>query len=195
MIIMALAFAAAGGIVNIAVAWGCSATRLDARAPLARSPYTEADRNRFEQLRLSLIQPEQWIIVVAHPGYLARTATVRMPESYAQAFAGLPLFSMTGEKLSRELRSGTYERNTMWQPKQLHKIRGEPIYVVLPLVPIWPGFAINTIFYAAILWLMFITPGKIRHFIRIRRGLCPSCAYPVGTSPVCTECGERLVNR
>jgi hypothetical protein len=60
---------------------------------------------------------------------------------------------------------------------------------LLPLRPMWPGFAINTIFYAAILWLLWITPGKIRRFIRIRRGRCPACAYPVGTSPVCTECG------
>jgi hypothetical protein len=30
-----------------------------------------------------------------------------------------------------------------------------------------------------------------RHFAaaRIKRGLCPACAYPVGSSSVCTECG------
>ena len=22
------------------------------------------------------------------------------------------------------------------------------------------------------------------------RGLCPACSYPVGTSPLCTECGK-----
>jgi hypothetical protein len=27
---------------------------------------------------------------------------------------------------------------------------------------------------------------------RARRGLCPACAYPIGTSPVCTECGKML---
>jgi hypothetical protein len=62
----------------------------------------------------------------------------------------------------------------------------------LPCFPIWPGFAINTIFYAAILWLLFFAPGSLRRMIRRRRGLCPACAYPVGTSPVCTECGQRL---
>jgi hypothetical protein len=58
------------------------------------------------------------------------------------------------------------------------------------IFPIWPGFAINTIFYAAILWALFIAPGSVRRMIRRRRGLCPACAYPVGTSPVCTECGK-----
>ena len=61
-----------------------------------------------------------------------------------------------------------------------------------PRSPIWPGFAINTIFYAAILWLLFFAPGAVRRTIRRKRGLCPACAYPIGTSPVCTECGNQL---
>ena len=60
---------------------------------------------------------------------------------------------------------------------------------VLPLHPLWPGFVINTLFYAAILWLLFAAPFALRRWRRIKRGLCPKCAYPVGTSDVCTECG------
>jgi hypothetical protein len=33
-------------------------------------------------------------------------------------------------------------------------------------------------------------PGSVRRRMRIRRGLCPACAYPVGQSDVCTECGR-----
>ncbi len=66
---------------------------------------------------------------------------------------------------------------------------------VLPLRPICPGFAINTVFYAAILWLLFAAPFVLRRRRRIRRGLCPACGYRVGTSPVCTECGKPLPNR
>jgi hypothetical protein len=66
--------------------------------------------------------------------------------------------------------------------------------VYLPLRPLWPGFAINTIFYAAILWVLFFAPGAVRRTIRRRRGLCPACAYPIGTSSVCTECGTRLLS-
>ena len=57
---------------------------------------------------------------------------------------------------------------------------------------LWPGFAINTIFYAAMLWLLFAAPGYVRRRVRVRRGLCPACAYPIGTSDVCTECGKPL---
>ena len=66
-------------------------------------------------------------------------------------------------------------------------------YRVLPVRPLWPGFAINTVFYALVLWLLFAAPFALRRWRRIKRGLCPKCAYPVGTSTVCTECGKALV--
>ena len=62
----------------------------------------------------------------------------------------------------------------------------------LPMKPLWPGFAFNTIFYAAMLWVVFFVPGIVKRRVRRRRGLCPACAYPVGTSDVCTECGAKL---
>ncbi len=63
---------------------------------------------------------------------------------------------------------------------------------VLPLWPLWPGFALNTPIYAAILWLLIRTPLALRGFIRRRRGRCPKCAYPVGDSTTCSECGNPL---
>jgi hypothetical protein len=62
----------------------------------------------------------------------------------------------------------------------------------LPLRPIWSGFAINTFFYAAILFLIFFVPAATRRMIRRRRGLCQKCAYPIGSSAVCTECGANV---
>jgi hypothetical protein len=65
----------------------------------------------------------------------------------------------------------------------------------LPLRPISPGFAVNTIFYAAILWLLILGPFVLRRFLRAKRHLCPWCAYPVGESVACTECGKPLPKR
>ena len=62
----------------------------------------------------------------------------------------------------------------------------------LPFLPLPLGFAINTIFYAAALWLLFAFPFVLRRRRRIKRGLCPACAYPVGDSAVCTECGKNV---
>ncbi len=67
--------------------------------------------------------------------------------------------------------------------------------VVLPLLPIWPGFAVNTVFYAALLAVLFYSPFALRRFIRVRRGLCPACAYPRGQADVCSECGKPLAGR
>ncbi len=62
----------------------------------------------------------------------------------------------------------------------------------LPLRPIWPGFAINTLFYAAILWLLTLGTFTARRMIRRKRGRCIKCGYDLrGTSggEVCPECG------
>jgi hypothetical protein len=69
-------------------------------------------------------------------------------------------------------------------------VRIEP--VVLPLRPIEVGFAINTILYAATLWMILALPFAIRRQRRINRRLCPACAYPMGANPTCTECGAAL---
>jgi hypothetical protein len=66
------------------------------------------------------------------------------------------------------------------------------VHHALPLRPLWPGFAINTIFYGALVWALFALPFLIRRKLRIKRGLCPACAYPVGTNESCTECGAAV---
>jgi hypothetical protein len=62
---------------------------------------------------------------------------------------------------------------------------------VLPLAPIWPGFAINTIFYAALLWMLWLSPFVIRRVIRHKRGQCIKCGYDLGgtSGGGCPECG------
>ncbi len=65
-------------------------------------------------------------------------------------------------------------------------------FLRLNLRPIIPGFAVNTLFYAAILWLLIAGPFALRRFLRVRRGRCPKCAYPAGESSVCSECGKAL---
>ncbi len=58
-----------------------------------------------------------------------------------------------------------------------------------------PGFAVNTLLYATFLWLLIPGPFVLRRFIRVKRGLCPRCAYPMGESDVCSECGKALPQR
>jgi hypothetical protein len=67
----------------------------------------------------------------------------------------------------------------------------DPPPTLLPTRPLWPGFLINTIFYAIILWLLIPGPFVLRRMIRIKRGRCPKCGYDLRGAPGigCAECG------
>ncbi len=63
---------------------------------------------------------------------------------------------------------------------------------LLAYLPVWPGFVINALFYAAILWLLTIGPFfALRRLIRHRRGLCLACGYDLrhAEHEACPECG------
>ncbi len=64
--------------------------------------------------------------------------------------------------------------------------------VLLPLAPLWPGFALNTIFYAALAWGLWHVPLAIRRRRRRRNGLCVRCGYDLkglASGSPCPECG------
>jgi hypothetical protein len=66
---------------------------------------------------------------------------------------------------------------------------------VLPLKPRPLAFAVNTAFYATLAWLLCGGPASIRRAWRTRNHQCAACAYPTGTSPICTECGKPVTPR
>lgn len=67
----------------------------------------------------------------------------------------------------------------------------------VPYQPIWPGFVINTIFYAAILWLLSLGPFTARRMIRRKRGRCIKCGYDLRATSggSCPECGWKHPRR
>ena len=72
-----------------------------------------------------------------------------------------------------------------WNPGQYRFRR-------IPLEPVWPGFAINTVFYAAVIAGPWTIAVVLRRRSRIRRGRCLVCGYDLtgNTSGVCPECGS-----
>ena len=63
----------------------------------------------------------------------------------------------------------------------------------LPLYPLWPGFALNTLFYAALAWGVWQVPLVIRRRRRRSKGKCVRCGYDLkglGVGGVCPECGN-----
>jgi hypothetical protein len=62
----------------------------------------------------------------------------------------------------------------------------------LPYRVAWSGFVVDTVFFAAILWLLYQGARTARRLVRRARGLCGNCGYPTGLSAACTECGAPL---
>ena len=90
------------------------------------------------------------------------------------------------------IREAHIDPNTLWE-----------FPVGFPLRPIWPGFVIDTLFYAAIWFGVFFGFASAKRFIRIKRGRCPRCGYdlrgqrlatsqepPANSQIRCPECGR-----
>jgi len=64
----------------------------------------------------------------------------------------------------------------------------------LPRRPMWPGFMFSTLFYGALVWVIWFIAGSLRQQVRRQRGLCEWCKYPVSDFAICPECGEPTEN-
>lgn len=64
----------------------------------------------------------------------------------------------------------------------------------LPILPLWPGFAINTLFYGTLAFAAMAGASAIRRRRRFKRGLCVHCAYPLTGGNVCPECGVAVAS-
>jgi hypothetical protein len=210
----------AGAIVNVAVAWGCAVrpyggpmfpeltcgtVRVFERSgrtwntvmrnrcgEFIASQQPGSDRFGFHTL---LSTREEYLAVL--PRWSTFCKSDPLADEYSQRGfvmftehgTGWPCLSMYYTMLTYPSGAGFVGNGHLTTPRWMH-VPENPRD--LPLNPIWPGFAINTVFYAAVLWVVFAGPGKLRRTIRIKRNQCPACAYPVGTSEVCTECGKPL---
>ena len=178
-----------GAVVNVAVAWGASIstpTHIALRVYLVDLfPEEEAKvpGNRYDGPTVTL--------TVLHGWGAGAPRVSTFPHIFVES--GWPTRSMEGSMLP----DGSLVESYLLTQANV----GPVDYRLLPLRPTWPGFPVNTLFYAAILWLLAWSPFTLRRFLRVRRGLrlrrglCPKCAYPMGESSVCTECGVALPHR
>jgi len=89
--------------------------------------------------------------------------------------------------LGRNMTGFTRASRASWTvPQSAAKVLGVS-HLPLGVRPV--GFVANTAVYAVVLGVLAMVPGRVRGWWRVRRGRCRACAYPVGVSPVCTECG------
>jgi hypothetical protein len=160
-----------GAIVNVAVAWACV---------WRASSFIQVD-SMIRSVRRTVWHDEQVETTAASFGVRLEEWGGSITTPSRRLIAGYPLDIVQGAC------------NPDMMPWLNHK--RDPQLVLKLRQPHWIGFAVNTLFYAAVLWLLVAAPFTLRRHLRIRRKLCPHCAYPVGTSDVCTECGYAMAAR
>lgn len=62
----------------------------------------------------------------------------------------------------------------------------------MPIKPLWPGFAINTLFYGTLVSGAMTGIAALKRRRRAKRGLCIQCAYPLTRGDLCPECGTAV---
>ncbi|MCW5757391.1 MAG: hypothetical protein KIT54_09165 [Phycisphaeraceae bacterium] len=79
------------------------------------------------------------------------------------------------------------------QPRHANPPNTDPLdRFALPLLPIWPGFLLNTCFYAILTFALIRTPRLALRARRRRRGRCKRCGYDragLDAGAACPECG------
>ena len=180
-----LLFLLAGAIINVLVAWGCAAFHM-------RNSVVEVILCQFDaESRRSMSYG--CVPVRAADGSLSLPVFGELVDESSE-FKTLGfryVFTATHTSGSvRTIYSGWPMHSCGRTDSVIDYNRPEPPKFIL-FEPLWPGFAINTIFYAAILYALFAVPGAVRRRVRIKRGQCASCGYSLcdNTSDKCPECG------
>jgi hypothetical protein len=198
-ILLFLLLVSGGAIVNVAVAWACAiyggTYDSDARYVIRQKdiawwrehapaswPSTPRDGARFSGFgTVSIMLTE----------YAESDGMGTLGNNGTKKSAGLPLGSMVGYGLVDRTTRRAWTVGEVWIPQTWWHPPGR-----LPLYPIWSGFAINTLFYAVLLWLAFIGVRYGRRCLRLKRGRCPKCGYDLRGAPSgggagggCPECG------
>lgn len=128
--------------------------------------------------------------------YTGYATFVDPPVTWTALDAGWPFLSLRGWSCVAIKNSSTVVRSAraglIENVPTVSTLRGLPQTASLPYCPRWPGFIANTLFYAALWWLLFTGLITARAARRSRRGLCTRCAYDLRgiASGVCPECGQ-----
>ncbi len=195
---MIVLFLLLGAIVNVAVAWSIAFW-----TPPLFTPTTPAALSQQEATALwRRLSPSEWPEVPEVVGRQFRAVGQSMHEAFkpyeidtpwsdvalvGEHRIGLPAAAVRYVFVGGD--DGHFPGDRLiggWRIRRQDVLRD-----TLPLMPIWPGFAINTVFYATNVWLFILGRFALRRHIRRKRGLCVVCSYDLrhADHAACPECG------
>ncbi len=188
-------------ILTIALALACAAgpgpavfdPQLTAR--LRRSQFEAGDRSRDDEPWIeSACRTTGLEVVFVRPAAGPRVRSHR---------SGWPLRALEGSALEA-LAVQTDPLGHRWAVEasgelqlEYRIVSGKPRVVsvrrIMPLRPMWPGFALNTLFFAAAWLAAVMLARKAQRVLRRLRRRCTRCGYDLRAEPGggCPECGWR----
>lgn len=118
----------------------------------------------------------------------------------AEVCSGWPVYSMRGECINV---APAVSRGVQWRAVHACLLKSPVTFrtywspSMIPLTPIWKGLVVNSVLYAAFLWLLLAGPSAVRQRWRQRQGLCRRCGYDLhgAAHTKCPECGLPVVSR
>ena len=190
-----------GAVVNVAVAWGCAIFANPYRNEYVMIDAAYGDHHLlFSQrrcggaatylgLRSSKLLEDPPPIGDVLPGWVARYHLYPQILNSLEG-RGWPRLSLSAIRYHHH----PFPVDTRWGLQttlRSFSVAGTTVPSILPLRPIWPGFAVNTLFYAVILWLPVRGKFHLRRHLRRKRGLCVACGYDLrhADHEACPECG------
>ena len=196
-------FVLLGAIVNIAVAWGCQ-LKFESSPPLPVD--TEHQFRGWEIWTWNALGAQEIGNVMGGSSSEEYIASLERWEAPTWSrLRQLPIYERLDPVVLQGDRAFGLPALSVWYGLDTKRALGTSLvlsrevtgclpYRNLAVTPLWPGFAINTIFYAAILWFLTLGPFFARRIIRRKRGLCPNCGYDLrGTAQmICSECGHEV---
>ena len=213
-----------GAIVNVAVAWGCAAwvdvsvaedtvglTDLNGPQSLFGSRERSGTTRLFMRPRWYDRYHNPLALFEGSVPYWSKASERPDPRDRDQRYApkkfirletagGWPARSMMWftETTDTAWAGGANDKAPHWCIELSPDTSRSPAHLQrrgLPLLPIWPGFLINTLLGATVLWLAMLAPITLRRHIRRRRGHCLKCAYDLrgAEDESLPECGSVFV--
>jgi hypothetical protein len=120
----------------------------------------------------------------------------RFAERSEQTTAGVETRDLlTGKPVTERGQSVSW--HSLWDrgiapPFTARMAGGGAVRFTLPVRPLWPELALNTMAWAGGLWALVAGRRRVIERLRAAKGLCPGCAYELSDLHACPECGRRV---